>query len=518
MEKIICRNPITLESIKELDCTAIEQVPEIYRRSQEAQHRWAQIKVKARAKRLLDLRETLIGKTEEVIDVIVQETGKPRFEALSNEVLACIDTISYLAQAAPHVLKSKRIPLRLLKHRKSTIHFEPLGTVLIISPWNYPFLLPFAQICAALVAGNSVIFKPSEVTSLTGLKIQQLLDEAGLPSHILQTVIGTGTLGSALVEAKPSKVFFTGSVSTGKKIMSAASQNLTPVNLELGGKDAMIVLPDAPIDYATSAALWGGYSNSGQVCASVERLIVHESIAPQFIKSLADKIARLRQGQTHDSERDLGVTTYEKQKEVYQAQIAQAKAHGAQFIAGGEFSNDQRYLLPTLVTGKNIEELDIYREETFGPVIALTTFKSVDEAVQKANQNRYALLASVITKNLSLGNRIAMQLEAGTVTINEVTYTAGVPETPWGGRKDSGFGTTHSIYGLLELVHTKHIHAPRFSFLYFKSPWWFPYSDYQYAAFRQLIELYRRSWVDKLRAFPLFLWNLLQLIKREKRF
>ena len=299
--------------------------------------------------------------------------------------------------------------------------------------------------------------------------------------------------------------------------MAAAAQHLIPVNLELGGKDAMIVLPDADLDFATSAALWGGFSNSGQVCASVERVIVHEGIAEPFLEQLRAKIAKLRQGAPSSSEIDLGVITSPKQKEIYATQVEQAKTSGARFVTGGGFTANKRALAPTVVTGAMIENLDIYKEETFGPVVAVTTFKSVSEAIEKVNKNRYGLLASIITRNLSMGEDIAKQLEVGTVTINEVVYTAGLGETPWGGVKDSGFGRTHSEIGLYEFVNVRHIHRPKLRIFTFKSFWWFPYTPFQHSTFRTFFDIYRLSWFDKLRAIPHFLWHFIQFIKTEKR-
>ena len=363
----------------------------------------------------------------------------------------------------------------------------------------------------ALIAGNAVVFKPSEYTSLVGQKIQEMFDEAGFPVDILQTIYGEGDLGAALIDQKPAKIFFTGSVRTGKSIMKQASQYLIPVSLELGGKDAMIVLPDADIDYATSAALWGGFTNSGQVCASVERLLVHESIAPKFIAQLKEKISML------SSETDLGVCTMDKQKQVYEEHLQDAKARNLEFFAGGIMSADRTRMFPTLVGGPGIEEAKIYNEETFGPVIAVTTFRSVKEAIEKANRSPYGLLASVITTNMSLAEEIARELQVGSVMINEVLFSAGLPETPWGGMKDSGFGRTHSEIGLMECIQYKHINRPRFGFLTFKSWWWYPYTDYQAQFFKAWGGLYRGGIFERLMNFPHFLWTMLKFMKNEPR-
>lgn len=518
MSTLICRSPATGEILNEIPLTPHDDLPKIFERARAAQKHWAELSPSARARKLLKLRETLLNHLDDTIDLISRENGKPKFEAMINDLLPSVECLTYFAHRGPRLLRDHKIAMRLMKHRSSYLNYWPLGVVAIISPWNYPFLLPFGEIVMALVAGNAVVFKPSEVTPLIGLRIQELCDEAGLPTDLVQTVIGDGALGATVIEQKPNKIFFTGSVATGKKIMAAASRHLIPVSLELGGKDAMIVLADADLDYATSAAAWGGFSNSGQVCASTERILVHESIAQPFIEMLKTKLSTLRQGPISDAgDLDLGVTTFEKQKLVYETQIRQARENGATFVAGGEFSSDRRYLQPTIVTGPEIETLDIYNEETFGPVVAVTTFETVKEAIKKANASNYGLLASVITKNQTLGEEIARQLEVGTVTINEVVYTAALPETPWGGVKETGIGRKHSDMGLYEFVNVRHIHKPRFSFLVFKSFWWFPYTKFQYAAFRQFFELYRNSRTAKLIALPHFLWNFVQFLKNERR-
>jgi acyl-CoA reductase-like NAD-dependent aldehyde dehydrogenase len=515
--KIVSTNPANGEILASLDPTPIERLPEVFKRAQDAQRLWAARSLKERADFLIQLREVIINHIDPLTALISKENGKPHFEALTSELIPSLDMLTFYARKAPRVLADRPIKLELMRHRKSVLNHWPLGVVAIISPWNFPFLLPFGEIIMAVVAGNAVVFKPSEVTPLIGLKIQELFEEAGAPLGLLQTVVGDGKLGAALIQEKPAKIFFTGSVATGKKIMAAAANHLIPVNLELGGKDPMIVLADADLDYATSAALWGGFMNSGQVCASTERLIVHESIAQPFTELLVGKMKSLRQAPGKPEDADLGAITYEAQKKLYISQIEDAKRQGATILSGGSFNTNQTALEPTLVSGPNIEKLDIYNEETFGPVIALTTFKSIEEAIEKANRSRYGLLASVITRDHKLGEQIARRLEAGSVLINEVAYTAGIGETPWGGLKESGFGRTHSEAGLLEFVHLRHIHLPRTSLSVFKSPWWYPYTPYQYLSFRSLVELYRRSWLKKAVSAPNFIWNFTQFLKNEKR-
>ncbi len=517
MSLLISRNPATGETLAQIEMTSHEELPKIFERARFAQKLWAAQPLKARSQVLLQLREVLIQHIDEITETIVNENGKPHFEAMGHEIVPTLDILTFYAKQAPRILADRKIPLTLMKHRRSYYNYWPLGVVAVISPWNYPWLLPLGEIAMAVAAGNAVVFKPSEITPLVGLKIQDMFDRAGFPAHLLQTVIGDGRVGAAIIDQKPSKVFFTGSVLTGKKIMAQASQYLIPVNLELGGKDALLVLPDADLDFATSAALWGGYTNAGQMCASVERILVHESIATPFQELLVKKLGQLKQGPSSTRNNDLGPVTFEKQKAVYEDHLTEARQADAKFLCGGDLSEDKRYMQPTLISGAGVEKLKVYKEETFGPVIALTTFRSIPEAIEKANSGRYGLLASVITRNLSLGEQVAKQLEAGSVLINEVCYTAGLAETPWGGVKESGIGRTHSAEGLLEFVNVRHIHKPLFSWLTFKSFWWFPYTEIQFRFFRLFAEMYRRSWMLKARTLPDFLMAFAQLVKNDKR-
>lgn len=513
MDKILSQNPKTGTTLKEIQKTAILELPQIFARAEQAQKLWSRLSIRKRAQKLLHLREVLVRKVDEIADVIHKENGKPVIEALVCELLPSIELLTFYASAGPKALRDQPLPLRnpFMRYRKSELTYWPLGTVAVIAPWNYPFFLAFGDIAVAVLSGNSVVFKPSEYTSWVGEKIQELFYEAGFPMDLVQTVFGEGDLGAAIIDLKPAKIFFTGSVRTGKAIMRQASENLTPLTLELGGKDAMIILPDADLDYATSAALWGGFTNSGQVCASVERLIVHESIAREFRDLLKEKMIKL------DPEVELGVTTMNKQKDLYESQFEEARKMGVEFYTGGSLSADRTRMIPTLVGGTDIENTRIYNEETFGPVIAITTYKSIEEAIQKANRSPYGLLASVITTNLAVGEEVARELQVGSVMINEAIFSAGLPETPWGGVKESGFGRKHSLLGLYEFVNVRHINRPRFGFLTFKSWWWFPYTKYQGEFFRAWIKLYQGGVFEKLSNFPHFLWCMIKFLKNEPR-
>lgn len=512
-ETIKSKNPKDGTLLVEIQKTPSAELPAIFSRAAQAQKDWEKVSVKVRARKLEQLKEVILRKSDELVRTIHLENGKPEFEAMTSELVPALELLTFFSSVAPSLLKDKPIPIRnvFLRYKESYLNYWPLGTIAVISPWNYPFFLAFGDIAVAVLAGNAVVFKPSEYTSWVGQKIQEIFDEAGFPENLVQTVFGEGDLGAAIIDQRPAKVFFTGSVRTGKAIMKQAAQYLTPVTLELGGKDAMLVLPDADLDFATSAALWGGYTNSGQACASTERLVVHESIANAFVSLLTKKIAQL------NPDTDLGVCTMEKQKLIYEEHLIDAKQKGAEFYTGGELANDRARMLPTLVGGKDIESTKIFNEETFGPVIAVTTYRSLQEGIQKVNDSKYGLLASVITNDASLGEEVAKQIEAGTVIVNDVLYTAGLTETPWGGVKESGFGRKHSEMGLFEFVNIRHIHKPRFAFLRMKSFWWFPYTQYQKEFFKAWMQLYRTSLVHRLIAIPEFLWAFIKFLKNEPR-
>lgn len=481
------------------------------------QNAWAEKSLSGRAKVLREVCELLITRQESLAKLVSEETGKPEFEAFSSDIFPCITLLPMLASEGPDFLKDKKIAMRLLPYRKSRINHWPLGVVAVISPWNYPFMLAFADIAMALFAGNAVIFKPSELTPRTGQAIQDLFDQTSIPQGLLQTIQGDGKTGHAILEAGPDKVFFTGSVATGKKIAEFCARSLTPVNLELGGNNPMLVLSDANIDHATSAALWGGFCNSGQACGSVQRILVHESVRTAFVDQLKDKIHGLRSSQMDSAGYDIGRITMPKQAQHYEDQLFKAKAAGLSVEMGGNLSSDRRYLEPTLISGTGIESNEIFQKEFFGPMVGVSTFRSVQEAVHKANETNYGLVASVFSRDRKLAENLARKLHAGTVLINEVLFTAGLMETPWGGLKDSGLGRTHSIEGLKEFVHTRHINSPISGFMVFKSLWWFPYTPFQYGMFKALGRLYSRSWARKLRALPELLWNFVQFLKNEPR-
>jgi succinate-semialdehyde dehydrogenase/glutarate-semialdehyde dehydrogenase len=359
--------------------------------------------------------------------------------------------------------------------RSSYEIYKPLGVIGIISPWNFPWATPLDEVVMAVLAGNTVVLKPSELTPLTALKIKDVFNRAGIADGVLQVVTGDGSTGAALVGAGVDKIMFTGSVATGKRVAEAAAKYLTPVVLELGGKDPMIVLDDASIPNAARAAVWGAFANSGQACSSVERCYIHESIAERFISEVVSETKRLRQSAVVDDACDIGSMTSERQLLQVQRHVDEAIDKGAKALTGGDRRADTTapFFAPTVLINVN-HEMDVMRDETFGPVLPIMTFKTDEEAVRLANDSIYGLTASVWTGQISRGRQVAERIEAGTVMVNEVLYTHGIASTPWGGVKQSGLGRTHGRAGLLELVSARHIHVNRLPFI--PDLWWFNYT------------------------------------------
>ena len=494
-------NPATGEVLRELACAGEGEVQAAVARAQAAQAAWAEIGASRRIGVLREFQRRLLQKKSEIAEAITREAGKPVAEALTTEVLVVLDAARFLIENAYRLLRDEPLPHRSLatKFKSGRLVREPYGVVAIISPWNYPFSIPATESLAALVAGNAVVLKPSEFTSLVALRLQSLLHAAGVPRDIFQVVVGDGATGAALIHLQIDKLVFTGSVATGKRIAAAAAERLLPVVLELGGKDPMLVLDDVDIDVASSAAVWGAFVNAGQACLSVERCYVHRSLYEEFLRACVEKTNKLRVGNGLDLQTDVGPMIHERQLQIVEAHVEDAVARGARLLAGGcrLLALGKNFYKPTVLADVT-HEMRIMREETFGPVLPVSAFDSDDEAVRLANDSEFGLAASVWTRNWQRGEQLARRIQAGTVMVNDVISCFGISEAPHGGLKSSGLGRTHGRFGLEEMVRLKHLDvdlAPRM-----KKVWWYGYG----AAFARQMEgfldfEFARGWGTRLR-------------------
>ena len=483
--EILVHDPSTGEEIGRAPIMDATDVAAAVDRARSAQPAWAKLTYRERARYILRAREVVLDQLEEIAKLISRETGKPATEAISMEIVPTLDLMYYFARNTQQLLEPRKLDLGQYNFmaRKSYIVFKPLGVAGIISPWNFPWATPLDEVVMALMAGNAVVVKPSELTPLTALKIAAIFKHAQLPAGLLEIVTGDGSTGNALVDSGVDKIMFTGSVRTGKRVAEAAAKHLTPVVLELGGKDPMIVLEDANLENAARAAIWGAFCNSGQACASIERCYVHQSIATQFIDLVVKETRLLKQDKASTDAVDVGAMTNEQQLLIVEDHVSDAIKRGAEVRTGGHRLNGSGgwFHQPTVMTGVD-HSMKVMRDETFGPVLPIMTFKTDEEAVRLANDSIYGLTASVFTRNITRGRRLAEQIDAGTVMVNEVVYTHAVAQTPWGGVKQSGYGRTHGRLGLLELVSHQHIHVN--SMPGFADVWWFPYSKQAGELFR----------------------------------
>jgi acyl-CoA reductase-like NAD-dependent aldehyde dehydrogenase len=444
---------------------------DILKTLRQAQQRWAAVPLAQRAQRVRVLQHVMAREAAHIASVICEETRKPFFEAVLHEVMGVAHLAHYFASHGPRILKPQPVCIRLFKHRKSYLHYVPRGVVAVIGPWNYPFSNTFGDVIMALMAGNAVVLKPSEHTPQTALLCAQLLKEAGFDPALFHVAVGGPEKGQEVLSAGVDMVHFIGSVSTGRKVAQVCGERLIPCVLELGGKDAAWVMADADLAYAADAVLWGAMANAGQICASVERVYVDVSVYPAFVEKLKEKIAVLRQGDVSE-EADVGPMIVALQKNIVQSHIEQAKAQGAKVFQPEHARSDGLFMPPSLLTDVN-DHMLVCAEETFGPVLPVMPVHSHEEALEKINGNVYGLSAYVFSRDEKKALPWAERIRAGTVVLNDVLLTHALPETPWGGLKQSGLGHTHGDSALRHLCEMRHVNYSRFSGL--RNPWFFPY-------------------------------------------
>lgn len=465
MTTFVSRNPATGEDIAAFPVMSAEQVGAAVRTARHAAGAWAALGPARRREHLLRWVARLARHETEFVELMHAENGKPAADALVELLLIC-EHVRWAARNAPKVLRTRRVrPGPLLANHIAWIEYRPYGVVGVIGPWNYPVFTPIGSIGYALAAGNTVVFKPSEQTPALADYVARMFAEANpdLPDGVFTVVTGLAETGAALCRSGVDKIAFTGSAATGRKVMSACAESLTPVLMECGGKDPVVVADDADLPLAAEAVAWGATANAGQTCAGVERVYVVEPVRDAFLAELGRVLRGVRPGSDPDA--SYGPMTLPSQVDVIRRHVADALDRGGRAVVGGldsigSGSVGDNYVSPVVLCDTPEDSVAV-REETFGPTVTVRTVADVDEAVRLANVGDYGLGAAVFSR--SHGTEIAGRLDAGMVSVNAVLSFAGVPGLPFGGSGESGFGRIHGADGLREFARTRSVALRRFT-------------------------------------------------------
>lgn len=485
MSTVEVRNPSTGELVETYTNQPIECVVEAVKEARAAQEVWRSKSFSSRAAHIKKMKSFLALHAERAVKTICACTGKTKQDALGTEVLPGVLACDWYASNTSTVLREQKLPMGswLFANKSNKLVYEPVGIVGIISPWNYPFSIPFGEIMMGLMAGNGVILKVASNVVPVGNFIQEVIAAGGLPKGLFHHIILPGAdCGSAFLASGINKLFFTGSVRVGKQLMAEAAKTLTPVSLELGGNDAMVVLRDACIERAVNCACWAGFQNAGQSCGGVERIYVEAPVYDTFLAALCAKTASLRHGPDSDGAFavDMGSMTTKGQYDTVMAQLKDAQDKGAVIAAQSQPVGDcsKGYFIPATVLTGCTADMDMIKGETFGPVLPVMKVADATEAIRLANNCTLALTASVFSQSSKRASLVAHALDGGVVSINDHLYSHGMSEAPWGGWKESGIGRTHGYLGLKEMSNVKCINddcvAP------YRNLWWYPFSQETY--------------------------------------
>jgi succinate-semialdehyde dehydrogenase/glutarate-semialdehyde dehydrogenase len=493
-------NPATGELVGTVEVTPPEAVEGIALETARISRGWALTPLMERAAVLRRSSQWVLTNKDDLARKLTDESGKTILESLTMEIMGVIDTFEWLGSHGARYLAPERIPnaQAWMVHKRHYFLYEPLGVVGIISPWNYPFSIPAGEVGLAILAGNGVLLKPSEYTPLIANEIARAFESAGLPRGVLRVLHGRGDTGAAICQAGAvKKIFFTGSTATGRKIMEAAARQMKPVMLELGGKDAAVVLADADIGRAVAGTMWAGFANAGQTCASVERVYVDRRIYEEYVARLIEATNTIRPGDPRDAATQMGPMNNEMQYEKVVELLEDARQAGARIHTGGPVELDGldgRFIAPAVLTDVD-HSMRIMREEVFGPVLPVMPFDTEEEAIALANDSPYGLGASVWTRDAKRGREVGRRLQSGMVWVNDHMYSHAIAQTPWGGVKDSGTGVTHSKYGLYEMTEKRLLSVDGGRL---PVPWWYPYEEVKRRGFSALFDgLYAPEFAQK---------------------
>jgi len=488
-------NPATLESLGRVSLASTKDCHMAIRATKETFPAWKAFPVSAKQKIFRQAKKILLQRSEEAARLLTEEKGSPYPESYSSEIFSSLGALDYYARKLRHLLRPHPVKhtVSLFFNKKSSFRFEPLGPTLIISPWNFPFIIAIYDVLSALSTGNTVILRPSTSTPFTGLMVGEIFVEAGLPPGVINIINCKIPQAEEMISHPDVQtVMFTGSVSTGKRIMEMASRNLTNLSLELGGKDPMVVCADADIERAARGAVWAGFMNCGQSCGSIERVYVASEIAEEFTHRVLELTRKINVGNPVDPGVDMGPMASLAQLKTVEDHIQDACEKGAKILCGGKNNTGLPgyFISPTVLSGAN-HTMKIMTEETFGPTLPIMTFSEHEEAVSLANDSSLGLTASVWTRSKKTASFMAERIETGSITINDHMFSFIEPAAIWGGIKQTGMGRSHGPFGLQELVNIKFV---SFDFLKRKKQlWWFPYDSGLFALLKKSAILFHHS-------------------------
>lgn len=492
----VCTNPATCEIIVEYPVHTLEDVKTAVKNARLAQPGWQALPLKTKIAYVKKFAEYIQKNSDKIAEIISRDNGKTVFDAMFAEVGPATLATSYYCKNAARFLADRKIKAGniMLMNKRSRIVRVPYGVVGIISPWNYPFAIPFSEVVMGLLAGNTVILKAASETQVVGHVLKECIEYAGLPEHVFTYINMPGSkAGNAFIDAGVDKLFFTGSVSVGKYLMKKASERLTPLVLELGGNDAMIVCDDADLYRAACGAVWAGMQNSGQSCGGVERIYVDKKVYHEFLTVLKERVEGLRIGEGIHPTSDIGAMTTKKQMMTVQEHIDDALAKGAKIFAQSKVpENSKGNFMPCMVLTDVDHTMLTMKDETFGPIIGVMSVGTMDEAIALANDSNLGLTCSVWSKNRKKAAQIGRKVMAGAVMINDHLMSHGLAETPWGGFKESGIGRTHGDIGFAEMTQHQVIVDDIFSTMPFirRQFWWQPFEKMQYDGMKGLIDIF----------------------------
>jgi len=503
-------NPATAEIIGNFPIHSPDELKQIIEKSRQAQKEWQSTPLKQRIKHIRKIGTYIFNHADRLSKVISEDNGKTIMEAFASEVFPSIMAINYDCKMAGKWLKDKRLKRSniFFIYKRCNVTHLPWGVIGIISPWNYPFSIPFYQVIMGLLAGNAVILKTASETQVVGSILQECLESAKLPNDLFTHINMPGrVIGDAFLDLGIDKLFFTGSMAVGKKLMAKAAESLTPISLELGGNDAMIVCEDADLHRAVGGVLWAGFQNCGQSCGGIERIYVHESAYSDFIEILKNRVDLMRLGMGTNFEVDMGAMTTTNQIDTVNDHIEDALNKGAKITAKSALPENKNLLnfIPATVLTEVNHSMLVMTEESFGPVVGIMKYRTIDEAIALANDSSMGLTGSVWSNDRKKAEKIGREIQAGVITINDHLMTHGMPETPWGGFKDSGIGRCHGGIGFEEMTQPQLIAQDLLPWLK-RYPWWHPYSEKSYLGIKGIMQfLYAKSLSAKMRGLIKFI-------------